>query len=80
MKPEEFRALLVEMVKASGQELIDRAEDLVGNGDLLSEFAIWLNFPLDGGMLIGVPAIEVSKSYISKKAHDVFLVKSTWQA
>ena len=51
MSSEKFRELLVKMVKASGQELIDRAEDLVGNGDCISDFNIWVRFPTDGRML-----------------------------
>lgn len=66
MKGEEFRKQLVELVKASGQEVIDRAEDLVGEGDALSEFDIWLRFPSDS-----IPTIEVSKSYCSKNAITV---------
>ena len=58
MTGEEFRKQLVELVKASGQEVIDRAEDLVGEGDALSEFDIWLRFPSDS-----IPTIDVSKSY-----------------
>lgn len=69
MKSEEFRELLVEMVKSSGRELIDRAEDLVGNGDLISDFGIRISFPTDGRMLIEVPIIEVTRSHISKKSH-----------
>lgn len=38
MAGEEFRKQLVELVKASGQEVIDRAEDLVGEGDLIFDF------------------------------------------
>ena len=63
MTGEEFRKRLVELVKVSGQEVIDRAEDLVGEGDALSEFDIWLRFPSDS-----IPTIEVSKSYCSKNA------------
>lgn len=63
MSGEEFRKQLVELVKASGQEVIDRAEDLVGEGDALSEFDIWLRFPSDS-----IPTIEISKSYCSKNA------------
>ena len=68
-KSEEFRELLVEMVKSSGRELIDRAEDLVGNGDLISDFGIRVSFPTNGRMFIGVPTIEVTRSHISKKSH-----------
>lgn len=71
MQSEDFRKLLVEMVKATGQEVIDRAEDLVGDGDLISSFDIWLRFPVDGRMLDGCPTVEVSKEYVSKNAMDV---------
>ena len=73
MKSEEFRELLVEMVKSSGQELIDRAEDLVGNGDLISDFGIRVSFPTDGIMFTGVPTIEVTRSHISKKSYGVLM-------
>lgn len=71
MNPKEFREMLVKMVKASGQEVIDRAEDLVGNGDLITDFDIWLRFPTDGRMLTGCPTIEVSRSHISKNSFYV---------
>lgn len=70
-----FRKLLVKMVKAAGQEVIDRAEDLVGNGELISDFEICLRFPTDGRMLSGCPTIDVSKSYCSKKCFDVLMEK-----
>ena len=70
---EKFRNQLVKMIKALGQEVIDRAEDLVGNGDLMSDFDIWLRFPIDGRMFTGVPTIEVTKSYCSKRSIDVLM-------
>ena len=66
MTGEEFRKQLVELVKASGQEVIDRAEDLVGEGDALSGFDIWLRFPSDS-----ISTIEVTKPYCSKNAITV---------
>lgn len=66
-----FREQLVDIVKAAGQEVIDRAEELVGQGDLMTDFDIWLRFPLDGLTFTGCPTIEVTKSYINKKAFDV---------
>lgn len=66
-----FRDNLVDMVKAAGQEVIDRAEDLVGNGELMTDFDIWLRFPLDGRMMTGCPTIEVTRSHVSKKSLDV---------
>lgn len=67
MNSEEFKKLMVEMVKASGQEIVDRAEDLVGNGDLLTDFDIRIRFPVDSGMIVGVPTIELTKSYMIKE-------------
>lgn len=63
----DYRKQLVEMVKAAGQDVIDRAEDLVGNGDLLCGFDIWLRFPQGGDL----PTIEVTKSYIPKNFIDM---------
>lgn len=54
-----YRKKLIEMVKELGQEVIDRAEELVGDTELLSEFDIWLRFPSDG-----YSTLEVTKSYI----------------
>lgn len=73
MNSEEFRNMLVEMVKASGQEVIDRAEELVGSGDLLTDFDIWLRFPLDNGRVSGVPTIELTKSYLNKEGMNIIM-------
>ena len=73
MNSEEFRNMLVETVKASGQEVIDRAEELVGSGDLLTDFDIWLRFPIDNGRVSGVPTIELAKSYLSKEGMNTII-------
>ena len=61
------------MVKASGQELIDRAEDLVGNGDCISDFNIWVRFPTDERMLTACPTIEATRVYVGKHMLDVII-------
>lgn len=63
---EKYRQKLIEMVKAAGQDVIDRAEDLVGNGDLICDFDIWLRFPQNG-----IPTIELTRSYLSKNSIDI---------
>lgn len=73
MKDEDFRKKLVALVKASGQEVIDRAEDLVGNGDLMSDFDIYLRFPVSERYMDSCPTIEVSKSYCSREAFRVLM-------
>lgn len=61
---------LTAMVKAAGQDLIDRAEDLVGQGKLLGEFNLYITFDRDNGC---IPQIEVNKKYLCKRAlHELY--------
>ena len=62
-----YNERLVEQVKALGQEVIDRAEDIVGDGDLISDFDIWLRIQQD----ISAPTIEVTRSYVSSRCVDI---------
>lgn len=62
-----YNERLVEQIKALGQEVIDRAEDLVGDGDLISDFDIWLRIQQD----ISAPTIEVTRSYVSSRCVDI---------
>lgn len=69
----DFRWKLVEQVKACGQELIDRAEDFVGSGDLVSDFTIWIRFPMGENPML--PTIEVQKEFCCKKAIEVMATR-----
>jgi len=64
---ENWREHLIDLIKATGQEVIDRAEDLVGSGDMLTDIDIWLRFPQDGGC----PTIEVTREHISRNSLSV---------
>ena len=63
-----YREKLIAMVKATGQELIDRAEDLVGQGTEVTDFDIWLQFPQGA---CEVPKIEVRREHIATRAFHV---------
>ena len=63
---EKYRQKLIALVKAAGQDVIDRAEDLAGNGDLICDFDIWLRFPQNG-----IPTIELTRSYLSKNSINI---------
>lgn len=63
-----YRNYLTELVKATGQEIIDRAEDLVGKGDTITDFTIWARFPQDS-----VPTIEVQREHIVKNSIPVIV-------
>ena len=68
---EGYREQLVRMVKAAAQEVMDRAEDLVGQGDLISDFSVWFSFP-QGGL---PPTIEVRREHLSRKAWEIYTSK-----
>ena len=65
-----YRDLLVKMVKAAGQDIADRAEDLVGNSELMTNFSIRIDFPQGYDV---VPKIEVYREFVSKKSLDVYV-------
>lgn len=62
------RERLIELVKAMGRELEHRAENLVGDTDGMTDFDIWLRFPMDS-----LPTIEVQRSIASKECFGVLL-------
>lgn len=65
------KKLLIELIKASGEELKDRAEDLIGEVDLITNFSIYITFsqPIDGS----VPTIKIIKECVSKNAFGVII-------
>lgn len=65
-----YRQKLTAQVKAVGQELIDRAEDLVGNGGAISDFAIVLYFEQDS-----MPKIKLLREHLSVRCIDMEVQK-----
>ena len=75
MANDTFRAKLVELVKASGQELIDRAEEIVGDTTLISGFDISIDFGLNEGRLDTCPRITVNHEYVARNTIKVLFAK-----
>ena len=75
MANDTFRAELVELVKASGQELIDRADEIVGDSTMISGFNIYIDFGLYEGRLETIPKITVNHEYISRNVIKVLFEK-----
>ena len=75
MANDAFRAKLVELVKASGQELIDRAEEIVGDTTLISGFDISIDFGLNEGRLDTCPRITVNHEYVARNTIKVLFKK-----
>lgn len=62
----EYQQKLTKQVKAVGQELIDRADDLVGHGGAISDFAIVLYFEQDS-----MPKIKLLREHMSMRCLDM---------
>ena len=75
MNNDEFRAKLADLVRASGQELIDRADEIVGDTTLITGFDISIDFGFYEGRLEEVPKITVNHEYISRNAIKVLSEK-----
>lgn len=61
-----YRPYLTKLVKAMGQEVINRAEQIVGDGDLITDLSLWLRFPQDG-----YPTLEINREHAS---HEVMKI------
>ena len=75
MNNDEFRDKLANLVRASGQELIDRADEIVGDTTLITGFDISIDFGFYEGRLETVPKITVNHEYISRNAIKVLSEK-----
>lgn len=63
---ENYKEYLKELVRAAGREIINRADDIVGNGDMISDLSLWVRF--DQGE---VPKIEISREHVIKEALNI---------
>lgn len=61
-----YRERAVEAVKTMGQELIDRADELIPNAQRVSNINIWLRIPSLGETL-EMPEIEVEVDVLPSK-------------
>ena len=73
MSPEDFRELLVKTVKACGEDIIEHADDLVGEHDHICSFDIRIHFPIDGHRFDGCPTYEITREHCSMKSVDVLM-------
>lgn len=66
------KEILINMVKGAGQELIDRAEDFVGDTLWMTDLDIFINIPVDLG---DIPSITVDKKYAPKSMFEALTKK-----
>ena len=63
-----FKQTLIKQVKAAGQELIDRAEDLVGTSGAITDMKIVCEFDQDGIPTINLQRGHVVKNFLGQEA------------
>lgn len=66
------KEILINMVKGAGQELIDRAEDFVGDTLWMTDMDISIIIPVN---LYEVPSISVDKKYTPKSMFEALTEK-----
>lgn len=64
----DWHVKLTKAVQDAGQELIDRAPDIVGTGKMLARMTITIDFDPEFHMVS--PTITVEKEYLCKRAID----------
>lgn len=65
-EPKDVRAEYVEKVKAMGQEIINRADDIIGEFDMVCGLSVSFNFSLNN-----IPTLKIEREYISKELWNV---------
>lgn len=73
IKNDDWLTKLTTAVQDAGQEIVDRAPDIVGTGDMLSRMTIVIEFDPEFRMLS--PTITVNKEYLCKRAVDRLIKK-----
>lgn len=63
---DDYKQFLIQMVKSAGQEVINRAEDIVGEQMGICDLRICLIFAQDG-----IPTLEVTREHICKESIKV---------
>lgn len=66
------REILINMVKGAGQELIDRAEDFVGDTLWMNDMDICINIPVN---LDKEPSISVNREFTPKSMIEALTEK-----
>ena len=59
---EQYRKFLIEAVKAAGQMMIDNAEDVVGDIDLMTDFSIKFDFSQENNR--SIPVMTITRSHL----------------
>ncbi len=70
-----YREMAVAVTKIAGQELVDRAEELIPNAENVKELNIWIRIPSLSDDSLNIPEIQVNTDVYPKHAAIEKIVK-----
>ena len=70
-----YREMAVEVAKIAGQELVDRAEELVPDTEGVKDIDIWIRIPSLSCEVLDIPEIQVSTNVYPKRTAVEKIVK-----
>ena len=62
-----YREIAIEMLKLMGQELIDRAEELIPSTEGIKDMDVWISIPTMSDSEMYIPEIRVNTSAYPKR-------------
>lgn len=62
-----YREMAVEVAKIAGQELVDRAEELIPDTEGVKDIDIWIRIPSMSCKVLDIPEIQVSTNVYPKR-------------
>lgn len=62
-----YREIAIEMLKLMGQELIDRAEELIPSTEDIKDIDVWISIPTMSDSEMYIPEIRVNTSAYPKR-------------
>jgi hypothetical protein len=62
-----YREIAIEMLKLMGQELIDRAEELIPSTEGIKDIDVWISIPTMSDSEMYIPEIRVNTSAYPKR-------------
>lgn len=70
-----YREMAVEVTKIAGQELMDRAEELIPNTEGVKDIDIWIRIPSMSDNEFNIPEIQVNTNVYPKHVAVEKIVK-----
>ena len=62
-----YREMAIEVAKIAGQELVERADDLIPNAEGIKDIDIWIRIPSISDDALDIPDIQVNVNVYPKK-------------